>query len=106
MSSTADSVTLPHLTATGRVTQAHVVGSEWTKLASLRSTKVMVACSVILGVALSVLLAIIVGETFDKWGAADQRTFDPIGTSLIGVLVSAIVRLGSIHINVVLCAPS
>jgi ABC-2 type transport system permease protein len=67
--------------------------SEWTKLTSLRSTKVMVAFSVVLGVALSAVLAIVEGETFHSWPAADQRAFDPIGSSMIGVLAGAILFL-------------
>lgn len=61
--------------------------SEWTKLTSLRSTKVMVALGVILGIALTATLAIVVGETYDKWDAADRQAFEPIGSALIGGVV-------------------
>lgn len=61
--------------------------SEWTKITSLRSTKVMVALGVILGIALTAVLAIVVGETYDKWDAADRRAFEPIGSALIGGVV-------------------
>ena len=43
MSSTAATVSVPRLREHGRVTQARVVVSEWTKLHSLRSTRC--ACS-------------------------------------------------------------
>jgi hypothetical protein len=42
--------------------------SEWTKLISLRSTKVMLACSLLLAVALSALLANVVGHTWASGG--------------------------------------
>jgi ABC-2 type transport system permease protein len=61
--------------------------SEWTKLTSLRSTKVMVALGVILGIALTAVLAIVVGETYDKWDAAGRREFEPIGSALIGGVI-------------------
>jgi ABC-2 type transport system permease protein len=67
--------------------------SEWTKLTSLRSTRVMLASSVILAVVLSAVLAIVEGETFGRWPVAEQRAFDPIGSSLIGVLAGAILFL-------------
>jgi len=39
--------------------------SEWTKLRSLRSTKVMLAAGLLLALALSALLANVVGNTWD-----------------------------------------
>jgi ABC-2 type transport system permease protein len=67
--------------------------SEWTKLSSLRSTKVMLACSVILALALSALLANVVGNTWADWKPADRRDYEPIGAALIGQLASAILFL-------------
>jgi len=69
------------------------VRSEWTKLSSLRSTKVMLACSLILALALSALLANVVGNTWDDWKPAERRDYDPIGAALIGQLASAILFL-------------
>ena len=64
--------------------------SEWTKLSSLRSTKVMLACSLLLAVALTALLAIVVAKTVDSWEPADRRDYEPIGAALIGGIASAI----------------
>lgn len=64
--------------------------SEWTKISSLRSTKVMLACSVILALALTVLLALVVGTTWGDWKPADRAAYEPIGPALIGGLASAI----------------
>ena len=67
--------------------------SEWTKLSSLRSTKVMLAFSLVLALALSALLAIVVGNTWDDWKPADRRDYEPIGAALVGQLASAILFL-------------
>lgn len=61
--------------------------SEWTKITSLRSTKVMVSLGVILGIALTAVLAIVVGETFDKWDAAGRSDFEPVASPLIGGVI-------------------
>jgi ABC-2 type transport system permease protein len=67
--------------------------SEWTKLRSLRSTKVMLAAGLLLALALSALLANVVGNTWDDWKPADRRDYEPIGAALIGQLASAILFL-------------
>ena len=64
--------------------------SEWTKISSLRSTWVMLICSLIFALALTALLALVVGNTWDDWKPADRRDYDPIGSALIGQLASAI----------------
>lgn len=69
---------------------AATLRSEWLKLVSLRSTRVTIALGVLLGIALTALLAWIAGMTYDKWDAAGRREFEPIGTALIGVVLSAI----------------
>ena len=64
--------------------------SEWTKISSLRSTKVMLACiACVLALALTALLALVVGNTWDDWKPADRRDYEPIGAALIGALVPA-----------------
>jgi ABC-2 type transport system permease protein len=67
--------------------------SEWTKLSSLRSTKVMLVCSLLFALALTALLALVVGNTWDDWKPADRRDYEPIGAALIGQLASAILFL-------------
>ena len=64
--------------------------SEWTKLAALRSTKIQVALAMLLGVGMSALLAFIIGMTHDDWDAAARSDFEPIGTALIGGILSTI----------------
>jgi len=64
--------------------------SEWTKLVSLRSTKLTVALGAILGVGLSALLAVVAGATWHDWEPAARREFEPIGIALVGGVLSAI----------------
>ena len=55
--------------------------SEWTKISSLRSTNVMLAFSLVSALALSALLALVVGNTWEDWKPADLRDYEPIGAA-------------------------
>ena len=57
---------LPRAAHTGRVTQARVVLSEWTKLHSLRSTRWSLLVGVLLTIALPVIFAAV---TSSHWGS-------------------------------------
>jgi ABC-2 type transport system permease protein len=70
---------------------AAVLRSEWTKLMSLRSTKVALALSVVLALALTALLAVVVGATHGDWTAADRQSWEPGEASLIGGILAAII---------------
>jgi ABC-2 type transport system permease protein len=67
------------------------IRSEWTKLSTLRATRVQLALAVVLSPALSALAALIVGLTHDDWRPADLAEFEPISFSFVGLLVGAIV---------------
>jgi hypothetical protein len=64
--------------------------SEWTKLVTLRSVKVMTALGVLLSVGLTGLLSFAVGHSASRWSAADRASFEPISFSMVGGLVTAI----------------
>ena len=64
--------------------------SEWTKLASLRSTAVVTGVAIAGAILLTVLLSVVIGETWRDWGPDEQQAFDPIGWSLIGGIWSGI----------------
>src|SRR5262249_1453945 len=64
--------------------------SEWTKLSSLRATRVQIAIAVLLSPALSALAALLVGLTHDTWKPQDVADFEPISFSMIGTLVGGI----------------
>jgi ABC-type transport system involved in multi-copper enzyme maturation permease subunit len=67
--------------------------SEWTKLVSLRSTKLLLGLAIVLSMALTALLAIVIGETYNGWKAADKLAFDPVDTASVGGIVTAILFL-------------
>jgi ABC-2 type transport system permease protein len=69
---------------------ANTLASEWTKLASLRSTAIMLLLGVGLGIAMSALIAVVIGSTWGEWPAEEQATFDPALTSLFGTIFTAI----------------
>jgi ABC-2 type transport system permease protein len=67
------------------------IRSEWTKLSTLRATRVQVTIAVLLSPALSALAALIVGLTYGDWKPQDVADFQPIEFSMIGSLVGGIV---------------
>lgn len=69
------------------------VRSEFTKLVSLRSTKLLVLFAIVVSMALTALLAIVIGETFDSWHPIDKLRFNPVDTAGVGTIVTAILFL-------------
>ena len=65
--------------------------SEWTKLSTLRATRVQLALAVVLSPVLSALVALLVGLTHRDWKPQDLADFEPISFSLVGSLVGGIV---------------
>ncbi|HVS84590.1 MAG TPA: hypothetical protein VHD91_03055 [Gaiellaceae bacterium] len=92
---------IPPLAEVGRVTQAHVVVSEWTKLRSVRST----AWSLLVGFALTILFPVLFAAvTASHWShMAPHERADrhPLDIALAGVNVSqlAIAVLGVLVIT-------
>ena len=69
----------------GRVTQAGVFRSEWTKLYSLRSTRYALLATAVMTIAFGIIASAV---TVSRWGTmslADKATFNPLTTSLLGV---------------------
>src|SRR2546421_5555277 len=96
MSTQAVAAAIPRLTARGRVTQARVVLSEWTKLVSLRSTRWSLGVGVLLTVAFPILFAAVTGSHWAHMSAADRAGRHPLDIALAGVNVAqlAIAVLG------------
>lgn len=69
----------------GRVTQARVALSEWTKLRSLRSTRVALLASGLLTIGFGILASAITASRWATMTAAEKAGFDPLSTSLLGV---------------------
>lgn len=61
------------------------IGSEWTKLRTVRSTWSTLGIALVVSVGLSVLFTFAAGSWFDKLPADQRATFDAAGTSLVGV---------------------
>ena len=99
MSSVAS--TLPRLTEKGRVTQARVARSEWTKLYSLRSTRWSLAVATILTIGFPLLFAAVTSSHWGHMSAHDRADRHPLDIALAGVNVSqlAIAVLGVLVIT-------
>ena len=69
---------------TGRVTQVHVIRSEWTKLWSLRSTRWSLLFAVIAMAGLGVLIAAVSMGRWSHLSPQDRASFDSIDRSLGG----------------------
>jgi len=88
MSIAVESVPLPRLTVRGRVTQAHVLRSEWTKLVSLRSTRWSLLVATLLTVALPALFAAVTSSHWGGMSAHDRANRHPLDIALAGVNLS------------------
>jgi len=66
------------------------VASEWIKLRTSRGVWRNLLLGGLLGIGLTVLVAVAVGASFDGWNAADVATFEPLQTGLIGTLLTTI----------------
>ena len=68
----------------GRVTQARVARSEWTKLWTLRSTRWSLLAAVIAMAGLGIVFSAVQMAHWSQMSAGDRLTYDPIDTSLGG----------------------
>ena len=101
MSAIAKAGHLPRAAPTGRVTQARVARSEWTKLHSLRSTRWSLTAAVFLTIAFPVLFAAVTASHWDSMSPAERADRNPLDIALAGVNVSqlAIAVLGVLVIT-------
>ena len=75
---------------TERTTFMNTLASEWLKLTTLRSTYVTLGVGALLSVAMSALVCLAVGSTFDGWAPERQAQFAPILMTMTGVVVMLI----------------
>jgi ABC-2 type transport system permease protein len=68
----------------GRVTQANVLRSEWTKLWTLRSTRWSLAAAVIAMVLLAILVAVVQMNRWSHLSLHDRTTYDSIDNGVGG----------------------
>ena len=101
MSSTTPQLSLPRYSGTGRVTQARVVLSEWTKLHSLRSTRWSLLVATVLTIGLPMLFAAVTSSHWGHMSLRDRADRHPLDIALAGVNVAqlAIAVLGVLVIT-------
>jgi ABC-2 type transport system permease protein len=85
MSTVANVERLPRAPGVGRVTQAGVARSEWTKLWSVRSTRWSLFAAVLFTVGLAALACAIVGHHYPQMNPHDKADFHPLDVNLAGV---------------------
>jgi ABC-type transport system involved in multi-copper enzyme maturation permease subunit len=93
--------TLPRLPHNGRVTQARVALSEWTKLRSLRSTRWSLLAGLLLTIGFPLLFAAVTSSHWGSMNAHERADRHPLDIALAGVNVSqlAIAVLGVLVIT-------
>jgi ABC-2 type transport system permease protein len=92
---------LPRLEHSGRVTQARVALSEWTKLRSLRSTRWSLFAAILLTVGFPVLFAAVTSSHWGSMSPQERAGRHPLDIALAGVNVSqlAVAVLGVLVIT-------
>jgi hypothetical protein len=101
MSTLSNIQQLPRAAHTGRVTQARVAFSEWTKLHSLRSTRWSLGVGVLLTIALPVVFSAVTSSHWGSMSLHERADRHPLDIALAGVNVSqlAIAVLGVLVIT-------
>jgi ABC-2 type transport system permease protein len=77
-------VAVPSSPFRGRVTQARVIVSEWTKLRSVRSTRWSLLVATVLTIGFPILAAAVVSSHWGHQSAAERASFNPLDPALIG----------------------
>ena len=99
----ATAVSVPRLADRGRVTQARVARSEWTKLHTLRSTRWSLLVATVLTIGLPVLFATVLSSRWAHMSPQERANHHhaPLNVALAGVNVSqlAIAVLGALVIT-------
>jgi ABC-2 type transport system permease protein len=85
VSSASATTSLPRLPHTGRVTQARVFHSEWTKLRSVRSTRWSLLAAVGFTIGIAAIACAVVSHHWPHLSAADRADFHPLEPNLAGV---------------------
>lgn len=88
MSSVTEAVSVPRLASPGRVTQLHVLRSEWTKLVSLRSTRWSLLVATVLTIGLPALFAAVTSSRWGHMGLRERANRHPLDIALSGVNLS------------------
>ena len=102
MSSAASAAeSIPRLRAVGKVTQARVVLSEWTKLHSLRSTRWSLLVATVMTIGFPLIFAAVLSSRWGHMSPHERADRHPLDVALVGVNISqlAIAVLGVLVIT-------
>jgi ABC-2 type transport system permease protein len=91
---------LPRLPHTGRVTQARVFRSEWTKLRSVRSTRWSLLAAVGFTIGIAAIACAVVSHHWPQVSARDRADFHPLEPNLAGVQLAQL-ALGVLGVLVI-----
>jgi ABC-2 type transport system permease protein len=100
MSTNVLSTTLPPAAQTGKVTQARVAVSEWTKLRSVRSTRYSLLALVGFTIGIAAIATGVVSARWGHMSAHDRAHFHPLEATLAGVLLAQL-ALGVLGVLVI-----
>ena len=75
-------------TDVGRVTQARVALSEWTKLRTLRSTRYALLAAFAMTIGFALIPALVNASRWHTMSVVEKARFNPLETSLIGVVMA------------------
>jgi hypothetical protein len=98
--SSVGATTVPPLAHTGKVTQAHVFRSEWTKLRSVRSTRWSLLAAVGFTIGIAALACAVVSHHWPQVSAQDRADFNPLDPNLAGVQLAQL-ALGVLGVLVI-----
>ncbi|MDX6425770.1 MAG: type transport system permease protein [Gaiellaceae bacterium] len=78
------SVAIPGTAFRGKVTQARVILSEWTKLRSVRSTRWSLLAATVLTIGFPILASAVISSHWGHQSARERASFNPLDPALIG----------------------
>lgn len=85
MSAATATAPLPDAARAGRVTQARVLRSEWTKLRSVRSTRWSLLVAVLFTIGIAAIATAVVVSRWPTMALHDRAEFQPLEVNLAGV---------------------
>jgi ABC-2 type transport system permease protein len=77
-------IAIPGSAFRGKVTQARVIFSEWTKLRSVRSTRWSLLVATLLTIGFPILASAVISAHWGHQSAQERATFNPLDPALIG----------------------
>ncbi len=77
-------------TSGGRLSQRHIARSEWTKLRSVRSTRWVLAVTLLLIIGIGLIVCLTYASRWPHLSARDRASFDPLSSNLGGVNLAAL----------------